>query len=47
MNEETNVTTEEYKNEKFEFTPLMFWEDITYVLQLIAGFIKKLFNIGN
>lgn len=28
-----------------EFTPLMFWEDITYVLQLIALFIKKIFNI--
>ena len=29
---------------KFEFTPLMFWEDITYVIQLIADFIKSLFK---
>lgn len=30
----------------FEFTPMMFWEDITYLLQKLAALIKKLFNIG-
>lgn len=30
---------------EFNFTPLMFWEDITYVLQLIAKFFKKIFGL--
>ncbi len=29
---------------EFEFTPLMYWQDITYLLQKIAGFFKKLFE---
>ena len=37
---------EEKSSNKFEFTPLMFWEDITYVIQLIASFFKKLFKIS-
>ncbi len=29
---------------KFEFTPLMYWQDITYLLQKLAGLFKKLFE---
>ena len=29
---------------EFEFSPLMYWQDITYLLQKLAGFIKKLFE---
>ena len=32
-------------NDEFHFTPLMFWEDITFVLQLIAKFFKKIFGL--
>ena len=36
------VTTQE---NKFEYKPLMFWKDITYLLQKIGRFFKSLFNL--
>ena len=29
---------------EFEFTPLMYWQDITYLLQKLAALFKKLFE---
>ena len=29
---------------EIEFSPLMYWQDITYLLQKLAGLIKKLFE---
>ena len=30
----------------FPYKPLMFWEDLTYILQLIGGFFKKLLGLA-
>ena len=35
------------KAEKPVFTPTFFWEDMTYVLQLIAKLFKKLLGIAD
>ena len=29
---------------EFKFTPLMYWQDITYLLQKLSGLFKKLFE---
>lgn len=38
-----------YRNEKEElpmqFTPLMFWEDLTFVFKIIANLFRKLFGL--
>lgn len=33
------------KVEKFPWHPLMFWEDITFILQKIGELFKKLFGL--
>lgn len=35
------------KREKLVFTPTFFWEDMTYLLQLIGKLFKKLFGIAD
>lgn len=30
----------------FPWEPLMFWEDITYIFQIIGNLFKKLFGLG-
>ncbi len=42
MEEENKVVTTE---NKFEYKPLMFWKDITYLLQKIGKFFKSLFGM--
>lgn len=41
-NENEVVTTQE---NKFEYKPLMFWKDITYLLQKIGRFFKSLMKL--
>lgn len=47
----TNVNNQVYnkENEKeelpMEFTPLMFWEDLTFVFKIIANLFRKLFGL--
>ena len=41
-NENEVVTTTE---NKFEYKPLMFWKDITYLLQKIGKFFKSLLKL--
>ena len=36
------VTTQE---NKFEYKPLMFWKDITYLLQKLGRFFKSLLKL--
>ncbi len=31
--------------DKFEYKPLMFWKDITYLLQKLGRFIKSLMKL--
>ena len=44
MEDENEVVTEKKPN-KFEYEPLMFWKDITDLLQKIGKFFKSLFGI--
>ena len=47
----TNTVNQVYndKNEKeelpMEFTPLMFWEDLTFVFKIIANLFRRLFGL--
>ena len=41
-NENEAVTTQE---NTFEYKPLMFWKDITYLLQKIGRFFKSLLKL--
>ena len=44
MEDENEVVTGKY--DTFEYKPLMFWKDITYLLQKLGRLIKSLMKLN-